>query len=191
MLQPRACARPFFTFQNGSLRMRAEPRVGRAQAADTGGRADAVGQASAISTWATRLQRPPELFDRVLAVAHQCPLRDVEAGDLGLPAVEAGDRVGVDRAAEVGDQLTGRRGQLAQVVADGLDDRADGVHGDPAAEPADLVADEVRQVAEDLSLGHSSRAHGPLERLDDGLVALAAVVDQHERQIDRDPWRRR
>jgi hypothetical protein len=130
------------------------------------------------------LQRPPQLLDRVLPVPHQRALRDVEAGDLGLAAVEAGDRVGVDCSAEVGDELAGRCGQLAQVVADGLDDRADGVHGDPAAERADLVADEVRQVARRPELGALvDGGAGLLERLDQGLVALAAVVDQHERQL--------
>ena len=44
MLQPRACARPFFTFQNGSLRMRADSPGSDVLRLLHGRRADAVGQ---------------------------------------------------------------------------------------------------------------------------------------------------
>jgi hypothetical protein len=99
-----------------------------------------------MSTCAT-LQGPAQHLHRALPVADQHLLGDREPGHLGLAAVEAGDRVGVDRAAEVGDELAGGRGQLAQVVADRVDQCGERVGGDPAAEGAHLVAHEGGPVA--------------------------------------------
>ena len=86
--------------------------------------------------------------------------------------------------AEVGDQL-GRGGrQLPQVGAHRLDQGRDGVGGDPTAGVADLVAHEADPVADRADLGALvDGGSGGLERLDQRLVALAAVVDEDQREI--------
>ncbi|CAA9242702.1 MAG: hypothetical protein AVDCRST_MAG52-1725 [uncultured Blastococcus sp.] len=94
----------------------------------------------------TPLERPAQHLDRPGPVTDEDPFGDGEPGDLRLAAVEPGDGVAVDGAAEVRHQLAGRRRQLPQVVADGVDESGHRVGGDPPAELADLVAGERGQV---------------------------------------------
>src|SRR5439155_17455239 len=89
------------------------------------------------------VQGPPQRLQRAGYVADHGRVGDREPADLGASPVVPGDRLGADAPVRVGDELRTRGDEFAQVVADRCDERLGRVLAALAAEPADLVADEV------------------------------------------------
>ncbi|GMA20108.1 hypothetical protein GCM10025862_21290 [Arsenicicoccus piscis] len=121
---------------------------------------------------------------RLVGVPGDGGVGDPEAGGLDLARVVGRDDLLVDDAGRVGDQLRARRGELADVLADRLDERPHAVRGHPSACLAELLLDERRLVAVGLdggALDHSGL--GLLERVQHLFAAVAALVQDHEPDV--------
>ena len=109
---------------------------------------------------------------------------DLEAAHLDPTGVVALDHLAVHSPVGVGDQLAARVGQLAQVAAQGVDQRTRGVVADPPVRPAELRLHEGHLVALPL---HRLALDDPratlLGRVEERLALDAAVVHQHEGDV--------
>ena len=117
-------------------------------------------------------------------VARRRRIRHGEAGGLESPRVVGVDRLEGDGALCVGDELIDGRAQLAQIGAEGVDQRADGLGLHTAAHAARIRAHERGLVLGRLD---SLNGHHRVGRLGQGVeelsAALSAVVAQQDDDV--------
>jgi hypothetical protein len=128
-----------------------------------------------------RVAQQPQCLARLTG---QSGVGDPEAARLHLARVIGLDHPLIDDPDRVGDQLAAGRRELAQILADRLDQRLNGTRRDLATLPAELMGDEVGLV----SVGLDRRAlddlsPGRLQRVESLLAALTGLVHDDEREV--------